>query len=127
MNISFPSDRSRLLGLIFIFLCLLAQSSNLHLTGFEHRCNDEYLYIKSTHEMLEKRDFLSPTFFGENRFEKPILFYWLILLSYKIFGVTWTAARAVSVFFAFLSVLFTWLISREFFSGRVSFLSGILL
>ena len=116
-----------LAGLAVVLLCLLFQARHLHLTGFEHRSNDEYLYFKSTHEMLQSGDFLSPTFFGENRFEKPILFYWLILLSYKIFGISWVAARSISVFFAFLSVLFTWLISRQFFDERISFLGGMLL
>jgi len=114
-------------GLAVVFLCLLAQASHLHLTGFEHRSNDEFLYFKSTKEMLHSGNYLSPTFFGEDRFEKPILFYWFILLSFKTFGVSWVAARAVSVGFALLSVWLTWLISRQFFSERISFLSGILL
>ena len=32
--------------------------------------------------MLKTGNYLSPTYFGEDRFQKPILFYWLILAAY---------------------------------------------
>jgi len=112
---------------ILFFLALFIQTRALEITGFEHRSNDEFLYSKSTQEMVQNRDYLTPTFFGKNRFEKPILFYWLIIGSYKLFGTNLVAARLVAALFGSLTVCLTWLISREFFDAKTSFLSTVLL
>jgi len=108
-----------LLG-IFVF------TRGLSVHGLEYR-DDEIFYYKSTQEMLKAGDIMSPTYFGEDRFQKPILYYWLVMLSYKIFGVNWFGARFVAVFFAALSVCLTWLIGKALFNQRVATLSAIIL
>ena len=94
--------------------------------GLEYR-DDEIFYFKSTQEMLQNGNILSPTYFGEDRFQKPILYYWMVLLSYKIFGVNWFGARLVAVIFAGLTVCLTWLIGRALFNRRVAALSAVIL
>ena len=108
-----------LLG-IFIF------TRGLSTHGLEYR-DDEIFYYKSTQEMLATNNILSPTYFSEDRFQKPILYYWLVLISYKIFGINWFGARFVAVFFAALSVCVTWLIGKRLFNRRVATLSAIIL
>jgi len=94
--------------------------------GLEYR-DDEIFYFHSTAEMMETKNFFSPTYFGEDRFQKPILFYWFILISYNIFGVNWFAARICSVVFAALSVLLTWRIANKLFDQKVALLSAMIL
>ena len=105
---------------LFVFTCAL----EIH--GIEYR-DDEIFYFKSTQEMVLNHAFLSPTYFGENRFQKPILFYWLILFSYKLFGINWFAARLVGSLFGSLTIVLTWLIAREFFDRKLSILSCFIL
>ena len=64
--------------------------------GLEYR-DDEIFYYRSTQEMLSSGNYLSATYFHENRFQKPILYYWMILLFYKLFGVGWASALMVAV------------------------------
>jgi len=77
--------------------------------------------------MVQTGNFLSPKYFGENRFQKPILYYWMIVLSYKVFGANWAGARFVAVFFAALSVCLTWLIAKRLFDRRVANLSAVVI
>ncbi len=62
---------------------------------------DEPAYAQAAREMMESGDWITPHFNGQPRFDKPILFYWLISLSYRVFGVTefavrfWSALAAV--------------------------------
>ncbi len=77
--------------------------------------------------MLREGNYLSPTYFGESRFEKPILFYWLIILSYKVFGLSWMAARFISMIFASLTLGMTYIIAYQFFNKRIAFLSCLIL
>lgn len=100
--------------------------NGLNVHGFEFR-DDEVFYYKSTNEMLQSGDILSPKYFGEDRFQKPILFYWLILLSYKLFGVSWFSARLVSCFFASATLVISWLMAKSLFNKRVAHLSTLIL
>ncbi|MEI8191506.1 MAG: glycosyltransferase family 39 protein [candidate division NC10 bacterium] len=54
---------------------------------------DEPAYAQAAREMGESGDWVTPHFNGRPRFDKPPLFYYLILLSYRLFGVTEFAAR----------------------------------
>lgn len=89
--------------------------------------DDEIFYFKSTQEMVHTGNIMSPTYFGEDRFQKPILYYWLVLLSYKTFGMNWFGARFVAVIFAGLTICFTWLIGKALFDRRVATLGAIIL
>ncbi len=112
-------------GLIFI-LGGLIYANGLDVHGFEFR-DDEVFYKKSTQEMLASGDVLSPKYYGEDRFQKPILYYWFILAAYKIFGVNWFAARITSCLFAAGTLVLTWLIARSLFNRRVAGLSVVIL
>ncbi len=58
---------------------------------------DEPRYAETAREMIESGDFLSPICNYLPRFDKPILFYWLEVLSFKVFGINEFAARFPSV------------------------------
>jgi len=64
---------------------------------------DEPAYAQAAREMLETGDWITPRFNGQTRFDKPVLFYWLIILAYRVFGITefgvrfWSATAAVAL------------------------------
>ncbi len=102
--------------LIFVFCISLfsfgAQSLSLKFKG------DENFYFESAKEMLETGDILTPRYMGKERFQKPAFFYWLILLSFKIFGAGWFAARLPSIIFGALCVLLVFGISNLLFRDK---------
>ena len=74
---------------------------------------DEPRNARAAQEMLERNDWIVPTFNGELRSHKPILLYWLQMSAYSIFGQSETSARLPSALAACLSVLaLAWLASR---------------
>ena len=82
-------------------------------------------------EMLESKQWLLPTNNGVPQLETPPLAYWLLALSYKIFGVTATAARIPIALAVVASVAFTFLIGerlagywRGFAAGLIHLCSG---
>ncbi|OGX46805.1 MAG: hypothetical protein A2306_05610 [Omnitrophica WOR_2 bacterium RIFOXYB2_FULL_38_16] len=112
-------------GLFLLGIFVFSQGLGQH--GLEYR-DDEIFYYQSTREMVADGNYMSPTYFGQNRFQKPILFYWLIVLSYKVLGVSWFAARFVSAIFACLALVVTWLTAKRLFDERTATLSaGILM
>ena len=57
---------------------------------------DEAVFAQATREMIENNNWLTPTYNGINRYDKPILFYWLMAASYQVFGVNEFGARVPS-------------------------------
>jgi 4-amino-4-deoxy-L-arabinose transferase-like glycosyltransferase len=117
-------DWKFVVGIFLASVLVLVQG--LHFHGVEFR-DDEVFYFKSTEEMIKTGNILSPTFLGENRFQKPILFYWFILGSFKVFGVSWFAARFASVICAALTIVLTWLLARDLFNRATATLSAAML
>ncbi len=88
---------------------------------------DETFYAQTAGEMSESNEWLTPIIFGEPQFEKPVLYYWLVLASYKVFGVSEFAARFPSVVFGFAGVVGIYLLGRVMFSPLCGLLSGLIM
>ncbi len=113
--------------LFYFLLSILIYAQGLSVHGMEYR-DDEVFYFNSAKEMVASGDYLSPKYLGEDRFQKPILYYWLIVICYKIFGVSWFSARLTSVIFSGLTVSLTWLMARRLFAAKhIAHLSALIL
>ncbi len=88
---------------------------------------DEPRYAYGALAMLKNNDWIVPKFNFQNAFDKPILFYWLIAISYKLFGISDFISRLPSALCATLCVLFTWYITKTVFGRKVAFLSALIL
>ncbi|MFY9908712.1 MAG: glycosyltransferase family 39 protein [Candidatus Sulfotelmatobacter sp.] len=78
---------------------------------------DEPRYAQVAREMLERRDWITPTLGGQPWLEKPPLYYWQAIVAYKIFGVSDWAARLPAAFDASLLVLAFYLFLYRFRRG----------
>ena len=92
-----------------------------------HSIPDEKRYIQSTREMAESGDYITPRYHGKLRFQKPILFYWFIMFSYKIFGVGLFGARFPSIVAAILNVVLIYLLGRDLFGKKAGIFSAFVL
>ena len=106
-----------LCGYLFLF-----QLGSLALTD-----PDETFYAQTAKEMAAKGEWITPYLYGKPQFEKPILFYWLVEASYKVFGVNEFAARFPSALFGTLGVIITYFLGCLFLSRRASFFSALIL
>lgn len=85
-------------------------------------------YALTAREMLISQDWISPRIYGAYWFDKPVMIYWLIALSFKIWGVTEFAARFPSAVLSALSVVYIyWFVRRIFLNPRVALLSAAVL
>src|ERR1700730_3569742 len=74
---------------------------------------DEPRYAQVAREMLERRDWITPTLGGKPWLEKPPLYYWQAMLAYTIFGVSDWAARVPAAVDATVMVLAAYLFLRR--------------
>lgn len=73
---------------------------------------DEPRYAQIGREMFMRGDLITPTLGGHPWFEKPALLYWMMIASYKLFGVSEWSARLPAAIAGLLTV------GAVFFVGR---------
>ncbi len=78
---------------------------------------DEPRYAQVAREMLTRHDYITPILYGKPWLEKPALFYWRAMFSFREFGVHDWAARFPSASFAFALVILIYLHIRRFRRG----------
>ena len=78
---------------------------------------DEPRYAQIGREMLERGDWVTPRLHGEVWLEKPVLYYWFEMVSYKLFGVTDWAARLPAALLGALLVAAIYVFIRRFRPG----------
>jgi 4-amino-4-deoxy-L-arabinose transferase-like glycosyltransferase len=108
-----------LLVIITIFLSLFRLGA---VTLFDV---DEAVFSEATKEMVDSSNWLTPTYNGENRYDKPILFYWLMAVSYKIFGINEFGARLPSAIASIFLALSVFLFVRHFRDEKIALYSAL--
>lgn len=97
----FRSPVARVAWVVLILATLyISYFANLGALGFIGPDEPRYAWI--ARDMAQTGDWVTPRLYGEPWFEKPPLYYWGAALSFKLFGVSETAARLPSAIAALL-------------------------
>lgn len=75
--------------------------------------SDEAFYAEASREMVESGDWLTPRFNYEDRWQKPVLYYWLTAAAFLLTGPTEGAARFWAAVSGAGLVLLTWRAGRS--------------
>ena len=119
-------DPSRLLAVALIALaglCGLAFFNGIGDLGLIDKT--EGLFAEVPRQMLASGDWVTPRWNGEAFFDYPVWGYWMVAISYKLFGLTAWAARlpaalaATATVFALFAVVFRLAPSEEGQRARV--------
>ena len=82
----FPSSSRRLI--LSLLLAAAVVPYFVHLGGSSIWDANEAFYVETPREMMQRGDFIAPTFNYEPRFNKPVLSYWIVAGFYRAFGVS---------------------------------------
>src|SRR5579884_1651797 len=83
-------------------------------------------YAGAAREMVEARQWLLPTNDSVPRLQKPPLLYWLIIVSFKFFGVNAAAARLPTALATVASIVLIFLIGEKLMDYRRGFTAGLI-
>src|SRR5262245_10681208 len=108
--------------LLAIALVLLAGSGRTSVFD-----RDEARFALAVREMRERGELVLPTNWGEPRYHKPILAYWLALASERVLGENELAWRLPSAAAGLVAVAATMALARRRFGARVALRAGIVL
>lgn len=73
---------------------------------------NEAFYVETPREMIERGDYVFPTFNYEPRVNKPVLSYWIVAAFYQVFGVSVAVQRVPIAMGGALLVLITFALGR---------------
>lgn len=123
-----PAVPGPLMGLWGWLVVLFLPALILYPTiGFDLLEPDESRYAEIPREMLSKGEWVVPLLDGEPYLDKPPLLYWLIMISYKIFGISPASARLVPALCLHGLVIGFWAAFRKPLGTRAAILGAILL
>jgi 4-amino-4-deoxy-L-arabinose transferase-like glycosyltransferase len=107
-----------------LMLALFAMTCVLFFARLDHPLlePEEARYAEIPRQMLLDGRFLTPVLHGEDYWQKPPLLYWLVMLSYQIFGVHDWAARLVPA----LAGIFCVVVTTAWAWRTLGFWSGLL-
>ncbi len=88
---------------------------------------DEPHYAQAAREMLLRHDWITPWFNGLLRLEKPVFFYWLVMLSDCAFGVSEFSARFVSALAATTTIGMVFVFARHWLNERAGLCAAMVL
>ncbi len=88
---------------------------------------DEARYAEIAREMLLRGDWISPHLNYVKYFEKPPLTYWLVALSFKLFGISSFSARLTPAVFGTLTVAALFFLGRRMWNARAGLFAGLCL
>ena len=83
--------RPWLVGLALALLCWLTFFHGLGVLGLTDKT--EALFVEVGHQMVLRQDWVTPWWNGERFFDYPVWGYWMVALSFQVFGVSEWAAR----------------------------------
>jgi 4-amino-4-deoxy-L-arabinose transferase-like glycosyltransferase len=122
-----PDGDTRVRGWSLLVVLLLPAAMLYPTLNFHLLEPDEGRYAQIPKEMLMQGSWVVPTLQGEPYLDKPPLMYWLVAISYSIFGITPAAARFVPALCVHLTILAVYLIGRRSIGQRAAFWAALLL
>ncbi|OGP38198.1 MAG: hypothetical protein A2090_05405 [Deltaproteobacteria bacterium GWD2_42_10] len=111
----------------YLFMSLVVFISFFRLGGFLLFDVDEAVFSEATREMIETGNYITPTYNYEPRYDKPILFYWLMAVAFKLFGISEFSARFTSALSGAALVIMTFLFIKRLFGEKQGILTGLCL
>jgi 4-amino-4-deoxy-L-arabinose transferase-like glycosyltransferase len=112
-----------------LFVILIALAALLHVATIGSGnlySQTEGQYAGAAREMVETHHWLLPTNDGVPRLQKPPLLYWLIIFSFKLFGVNAAAARLPVALAVVALVALIFLIGEKLMDYWRGFLAGLI-
>jgi dolichol-phosphate mannosyltransferase len=88
---------------------------------------EEPRYAEIPRQMLATDNFIVPVLHGEPYYDKPPLLYWLVMVSYRVFGISDGSARLVSASATLLTVLVTYFWGRRVVGSLPAFVGALVL
>jgi 4-amino-4-deoxy-L-arabinose transferase-like glycosyltransferase len=91
--------------ILILWIAIYAACIALTLNNTYPIQGDESYYTVSAANMVKNHSYMVPYYYGQPRFQKPVLTYWIVAASYKIFGISLWSGRIPMLIFSCLTLI----------------------
>src|SRR4051812_37164778 len=111
----------------YLLLFILALIVNFIGITTDFFTDDPGLYAALAKNLIYKKDFLQLFTYNQDWLDKPHFPFWIIMLSFKLFGISTWAYRLPALLFFIISLVYTWLFSRKYYGWEISAMAVLIL
>ena len=116
-------DKNNLLYGILFISALAVNFAGINSNFFT---DDQGLYASIAKNLLNRNDFFHLFTYNQDWLDKPHFPFWVILLSFKLFGISVWAYRLPALLFFTLSLVYTYLFSKKYYGPEIA-ISAVLI
>ncbi|MBW4891777.1 glycosyltransferase family 39 protein [Mucilaginibacter sp. HMF5004] len=117
------SAKNRPFLLVFI-LALIINIAGIATTFFT---NDPALYSLIAKAMVQNHNYIDLMYRGKDWLDKPHFPFWMVALSFNIFGANTIAYKLPALIFYFVSVRYTYLLAKKFYGVETGLIAALIL
>jgi 4-amino-4-deoxy-L-arabinose transferase-like glycosyltransferase len=111
----------------YIVLFVLALAVNFSGINVGFFTDDPGLYASLSKNLIYKKEFLQLFTYNQDWLDKPHFPFWMIVCSFKLFGISVWAYRLPALLFFVLSVWYTWLFSKKYYGTDIAIIAVLIL
>lgn len=115
--------QDKLFYLLFIILAFAVNIIGIN-NGFF--TDDPGLYASIAKNMLYKHDWLSLYTYGEDWLDKPHFPFWMVAISFKLFGISAWAYRLPALLFLSLGIWYTYLLGKKYYTEQIALVAVLI-
>ena len=109
------------------YLLLFGILVNIAGIGVDFFTDDPALYGMLARNMVQTNNFSELIYHGRDWLDKPHFPFWVLALSFKLFGVNTIAYKLPALLFYFMSVIYTYKLARKFYGAQTALVSVLIL
>ncbi len=111
----------------YILLLILALVVNFSGINVKFFTDDPGLYASISKNLLHRGEFFELFTYDQNWLDKPHFPFWMVLISFKMFGVYAWAYRLPALLFFLLSLVYTYLLSKRYYGAQAAWTAVLIL
>jgi len=117
-------DNSKIFYVLIFILALAVNFSGINIKFFT---DDPGLYASIAKNLVYKKEFFELFTYNRDWLDKPHFPFWMVLLSFKFFGISVWAYRLPAFLFFAISIVYTWLFTKKYYNGEIAAIAVIIL
>ncbi|TWJ01531.1 4-amino-4-deoxy-L-arabinose transferase-like glycosyltransferase [Mucilaginibacter frigoritolerans] len=118
------NDSKKIVYFLIFVLALIINFAGINLDFFS---DDQGLYASIAKNLLHKKEFFQLFTYNQDWLDKPHFPFWMILVSFKLFGVSTWAYRLPAMLFFCLSLLYTYLLASKYYGREIAAIAVLIL
>src|ERR1700710_554058 len=117
-------DNYKPLYILLFALALLVNFAGINVNFFT---DDPGLYASLSKNMVYRHEFWELFTYNQDWLDKPHFPFWMVMCSFKLFGISDWAYRLPALLFFLLSGLYTYLFTKKFYSSEIAVMAVLML